>query len=197
MFEIVSANVSPWLWADFRWDVVTPAPAPGRRLPAPGILDTDSGGHIVYWGAQNDDTFNGVFLHRVYELMLIMYWTLSIWAEYSPLWPGSVGVTQREFWLCLFDPALIYDQLSILSHNLLWTCPIMSSQRVFDAGDMYWRLVRTSLLMMRQKMISFVWSLAPWRWSMQASADFYVSWNADDCVFLSWPGSLHSQIISI
>ena len=68
-------------------------------------------------------TFIDLLIHRVYELILIMLWTLAIRAKYSPLWPGSVSVTQREFWLCLFDPVLIYDQLSILSHNLLWTCP--------------------------------------------------------------------------
>ena len=139
MFEIVSLNVSPRLWADYRWDVVTsaPAPAPGRRLPAPGILDTGTRGHILCWGVQNGDSFINP------SCLCALPWMSGsefeqIWAEYSPLSPDSVGVTQREFWVC----CLIQPWFMICGAFWVIICfelvDIMSSQRVFDAGDMYW-----------------------------------------------------------
>ena len=71
----------------------------------------------------------------------------------------------------------------------------MSSQRLFDAGDMYWTCEDLIIDDEAENYFLLSGRLAPWRWSMQASGDFYVSLNADDCVFLSRPGSPHSQII--
>ena len=54
-----------------RWDVVTPAPAPGRRLPAPGILDTRHG---------------GIFYRVTFRMMLLLlYVPCSSMVIYSPL----------------------------------------------------------------------------------------------------------------